>query len=36
MITYDALGESSTEFVETSSFIVRDTVAKWRDLDACG
>jgi hypothetical protein len=32
----DGLGELSTEIVAEGSYIVNDTVAKWRDLDACG
>jgi glycosidase len=35
-IAIDSLGDKSTEVVSSGSYIVRNTVAKWRDLDACG
>lgn len=34
-VAYDTLGERSTDYVADGSYVVQDTVAKWRDLDAC-
>jgi glycosidase/fibronectin type 3 domain-containing protein len=35
-INIDSLGELMTDIVPDGSYLVNHTIAKWRDLDACG